>query len=117
MQEYCIDVEKAIDYAFVEQKFVINFYQYLKGKEAKRADAQQFIQSSTANNLKLLVEELDEFLEGGQDDIHKQLREAYGHLSKPVARKIRNYLFSILSDTERYLYDKRPGRRKKVTNK
>jgi hypothetical protein len=39
MEEYCFDVEKAIDYAFSEQKFVMNFYQYLKGKEAKRAEA------------------------------------------------------------------------------
>ncbi len=65
------DVEKAIDYAFSEQKFVMNFYQYLKGKEAKRAEAKQFLESSTAINLKFLVEELDEYLEGGQDEIHK----------------------------------------------
>jgi hypothetical protein len=63
------------------------------------------------------VEDLDTYLEGGQDEIHKQLREAYGYLSKPFARKIRNYLDSILTDTEKYLYDKRPGRRKKITNK
>jgi hypothetical protein len=117
MEEYCFDVEKAIDYAFSEQKFIMNFYQYLKGKEAKRAEAKQFLESSTAINLKLLVEDLDTYLEGGQDEVHKQLREAYGYLSKPFARKIRNYLDSILTDTEKYLYDKRPGRRKKITNK
>ena len=95
----------------------MNFYQYLKGKEAKRAEAKKFLESSTVANLKSLVEDLDVYLEGGQDEVHKQLREAYGYLSKPFARKIRNYLDSIISDTEKYLYDKRPGRRKKVPNK
>lgn len=117
MEDYCFDVEKAIDYAFSEQKFVMNFYQYLKGKEAKRAEAKNFLESTTVINIKQLVEDLDTYLEGGQDEIHKQLREAYGYLSKPFARKVRNYLDSIISDTERYLYDKRPGRRKKVADK
>lgn len=117
MEDYCFDVEKAIDYAFSEQKFVMNFYQYLKGKEAKRAEAKNFLESTTVINIKQLVEDLDTYLEGGQDEIHKQLREAYGYLSKPFARKVRNYLDSIISDTEKYLYDKRPGRRKKVTDK
>lgn len=117
MEEYCFDVEKAIDYVFSEQKFVMNFYQYLKGKNAKRVDAQEFLNSSTAINLKSLVGDLDVYLEGGQDELHKQLREGYGHLTKPIARKIRNYLNSILIDTEKYIYDKRPGRRKKITNK
>lgn len=117
MEEYCNDVEKAIDYAFVEHRFVMNFYEYLRGKEAKRDSVKKFLESSTAVNLKFLVEELDEYLVGGQDNDHKQLREAYGHLPKPFARKIRNYLFSILTDSEKYIYDKRPGRRKKITNK
>jgi hypothetical protein len=36
--------------------------------------------------------DLDDYLEGGSDEIHKQLREGYGHIPKPQARKIRNYL-------------------------
>jgi hypothetical protein len=47
--------------------------------------------------------------------MHKQLREGYGHIPKPQARKIRNYLSGILEDAQRYNYDKRPGRRKKQT--
>lgn len=114
MYEYCYDVEKAIDYAFVEQKFVMNFYQYLRGKDAKRIETQQFLDSITAINLKYLIDELDEYLEGGQDSAHKQLREAYGHLSKPFIRKIRNYIHSILTDAEKYIHDKKPGRKKKT---
>ena len=43
------------------------------------------------------------------------MREAYGYLGKPEARKIRKYLNGILEDAQRYSYDRRPGRRKKVT--
>jgi hypothetical protein len=57
--------------------------------------------------------DLDEYLKGGADDEHKQLREGYGHIPKPQARKIRNYLEGFLEDAKRYSNDKRPGRRKK----
>jgi len=117
VDQYCSDVELAIDYAFNDNKFVINFYQYLKGKDATRNDAKSFLNSSTASNIKEQIEELDEYLKGGQDDLHKMFREAYGHLPKPYARKIRNYLSQIISDAEKYIYDKRPGRRKKVESK
>ncbi len=108
------DVERAIDYAF-EGKFILNLYQYLKVNNAKRRQAEEFIASSTASELNDLVLELEEYLEGGQDSNHKQLREAYGHISKPQARKIKEYLQGILQDAWRYSHDKRPGRRKKST--
>ena len=57
--------------------------------------------------------ELDEYLKGGQDNEHKQLREGYGHIPKPQARKIKEYLYGILEDAWRYSHDRRPGRRKK----
>ena len=59
--------------------------------------------------------ELDDYLQGGSDEMHKQLREAYGHIPKPQARKIRNYLYKILEDEGKYSHDRRPGRRKKET--
>jgi len=108
------DVEKAIDYAFNGQ-FVLKFYDYLKIRKAKRFEVEEFIESSTANELNNLVMDLDDYLEGGSDEIHKQLREGYGHIPKPQARKIRNYLYAILEDAWKYSHDKRPGRRKKQT--
>jgi hypothetical protein len=111
--EVYFDVERAIDYAF-NGKFVLNFYDYLKTKGAKKIQVEQFIESATAANISNVVMDLDDYLEGGSDEIHKQLREAYGHISKPQARKIRNYLHSILEDAWKYNYDKRPGRRKKA---
>jgi hypothetical protein len=108
------DVEKAIDYAFNGQ-FVLKFYDYLKVRGTKKVEVDEFIGSSTANEISSLVNDLDEYLEGGSDEVHKQLREGYGHIPKPQARKIKNYLYGILEDAQKYSYDKRPGRRKKET--
>ena len=108
------DVEKAIDYAFKGQ-FVLKFYDYLKIRGTIRREVEEFIESSTASNISNVVMDLDDYLEGGADEIHKQLREAYGHIPKPEARKIRNYLYGILEDAWIYSHDKRPGRRKKQT--
>jgi len=112
--EVYTDVEKAIDYAF-DGKFVLKFYDYLKVRGTKKLEVEEFIESSTANELNSLILDLDDYLEGGSDEIHKQLREGYGHIPKPQARKIRNYLYGILEDAWRYSHDKRPGRRKKKT--
>ena len=108
------DVEKAIDYAFNGQ-FVMKFYDYLKVRGTKKAEVEEFIESSTANEISNLVMDLDDYLEGGSDEMHKQLREGYGHIPKPEARKIRNYLHGILEDAWKYDHDKRRGRRKKQT--
>ena len=106
------DVEKAIDFAF-EGKFVLKMYDYLKIYNAKRRHADDFIESKTAAEINLLILDLEGYLQGGQDDTHKQLREGYGHIPKPQARKIKTYLYSILEDAWRYSRDRRPGRRKK----
>jgi hypothetical protein len=108
------DVEKAIDYAFNGQ-FVLKFYDYLKIRGTKKYEVEEFIASYTANEISNLVKDLDDYLEGGSDEMHKQLREGYGHIPKPQARKIRNYLYNILEDAWKYNHDKRPGRRKKET--
>ncbi len=71
------------------------------------------LESSTAKELGKEVLDLEEYIKGGSDNDHKQLREAYHHIPKPQARKIKNYLAKILEDAVRYRHDKRPGRRKK----
>ena len=112
--EVYYDVEKAIDLAFNGQ-FVLKFYDYLKIKGVKKIEVEEFIESKTANEISSLVMDLDDYLEGGSDEIHKQLREGYGYIPKPQARKIRNYLYGILEDAQKYSHDRKPGRRKKQT--
>lgn len=113
MEETFYDVEKAIDFAFKERKFVMNFYSYLKVKNARKIDAQNFKDSTTARNIKTTAEELDLYIQGGQSDTAKQLREAYGHLSKPEARKIMNYILGFISDCDQYIKDKNAKKRKR----
>ena len=105
-------VEHAIEYAF-EGKMQLKFYEYLKYRKTTKAEADAFLHSSTAKELADEVVELKEYIRGGKDSEHKQLREAYGHIPKPQARKIMAYLGGILEDAVRYSYDRRPGRRKK----
>tara|TARA_A100001391_G_scaffold161673_1_gene120618 strand:- start:1095 stop:1445 length:351 start_codon:yes stop_codon:yes gene_type:complete len=107
-------VEKTIDYAF-EGRYMLNMYEYLKSNKASRIVVEEFLMSCTATEVKNLVLDLEGYLEGGSDDTHKQLREGYGHLGKPEARKIKNYLMKILDDAERYRHDKRPGRKPRLS--
>ena len=116
MEQNLIDIydliEHAIDNAF-EGQMNLKFYDYLKDTKTKKYEVDAFIESATAAELSDLTLELEEYLKGGADNEHKQLREGYGHIPKPQARKIKNYLYGILEDAWRYSRDKRPGRRKK----
>ena len=101
-------VERAMEYAF-EGKYLLNFYALLQGKKALKREVDEFLNSSTAVELHQAIEELSGYIRGGD----LVLKEAYGHIPKPQARKIRTYLTKILDDALRYSYDKRPGRKKK----
>tara|TARA_B100000073_G_scaffold238902_1_gene200037 strand:- start:1678 stop:2031 length:354 start_codon:yes stop_codon:yes gene_type:complete len=107
-------VEHTIDYAF-QGKYMLNMYEYLKSNKVTKRDVEEFINSTTANEINLLILDLDDYLEGGSDKEHQQLREGYGHLGKPEARKIRNYLYGVLQDAWKYEQEKRPGRKKRTS--
>ena len=106
-------IEQSIDDAFMAFRFRLNLYDYFKVIKATRKDADDFISSSTSKEIKDLVFDLEEYLEGGQDNEHKQLREGYGHIPKPQARKIHKYLYALLEDAWKYEQTRRPGRKKK----
>ena len=105
-------IEHAIELAF-DGKMQLKFYEFLKYRKTKKVEIDAFLQSSTAKEIADTVIELEEYIKGGADNEHKQLREAYHHIPKPQARKIKNYLSGIIEDAWRYQYDRRPGRRKK----
>ena len=105
-------IEHALELAF-EGKMQLKFYEFLKYRKTTKAEVDAFLQSSTAKELADEVVELREYIKGGRDREHQQLREAYHHIRKPQARKIMNYLAGILEDAVRYSNDRRPGRRKK----
>ena len=105
-------IEHAIELAF-DGKMQLKFYKFLEYRKTKKVEIEAFLQSSTAKEISDQILELEEYIKGGTDNDHKQLREAYHHIPKPQARKIMNYLGGILEDATRYSYDRRPGRRKK----
>lgn len=104
-------VERAIDEAMTNERFLFKCYEYLKLGKWTRHETNEFIESSTASNLGYLISELDEYLEGKD----KVIKESYGYLGKPRARKIRHYLHSILEDALKYHAERKPGRRKSLT--
>ena len=105
-------IEHAIEYAF-DGKMQLKFYEFLKYRKTTKAEVDAFLHSSTAKELANEVVELREYIKGGRDSEHQQLREAYHHIPKPQARKIMIYLGNILEDAVRYSNDRRPGRRSK----
>ena len=107
-------IEHAIELAF-DGKMQLKFYQFLEYRKTKKVEVDSFLHSSTAKEISDQVGELQEYIRGGADNDHKQLREAYGHIPKPKARKIQAYLVGILEDAVRYSHDKKPGRRKKTS--
>ena len=105
-------LEESIELAFKGQ-FVVKLYEYFQVRGVTKAEADQFLNSSTFHEIASLVTELTEYLKGGKDSNHQQLREAYHHIPKPQARKIRDYLACILEDAVRYSDDKRRGRKRR----
>ena len=105
-------LEESLELAFKGQ-FVIKLYEYFQSRGVTKAEADQFLNSSTANEIASLVVELGEYIKGGNDSDHKQLREAYHHIPKPQARKIRDYLACIVEDAVRYSDDRRRGRKRR----
>ncbi len=105
-------IEHALELAY-QGKMQLKFYEFLKYRKTTKVEIESFLHSSTAKELASEVLDLEEYIKGGADNDHKQLREAYHHIPKPQARKIKNYLSQILEDAVRYQHDRRPGRRKK----
>ena len=44
------------------------------------------------------MSELDAYIKGGSTLFNDQLREAYGHIGRPKARKMSKYLLKFLQD-------------------
>ena len=105
-------IEHALELAY-QGKMQLKFYEFLKYRKTTKAEVDSFLHSSTIKELANEVRDLQEYIKGGKDNQHQQLREAYGHIPKPQARKIVAYLGRILEDAVRYSDERRPGRRKK----
>ena len=79
--DICDLIEHAIDNAF-DGQMNLKLYDFLKSSKVKKNEIDLFISSSTTNELGSLILDLDEYIKGGSDNDHKQLREGYGHIPK-----------------------------------
>jgi len=117
MDELLYLIERSIDEAFEHDKYLVNMYSMLTHYKFTGLKTREVLDSSTFVSIHSLINDLDEYIQGGSDKEHKLIREAYGHLPKPRARKIRKYLNQIIEDANRYVQERKPGRKKGSKNK
>ena len=110
--EFSTLVEQAIEESF-NGRYLFNCYLYLKHNKATTPQVRKFCESSTAAELSATTLELEQYIKGGD----QTLREAYGHIPKPTARKIKTYLYRILEDAWKYELERKPGRTPKPKTK
>lgn len=108
-------VNNAIELAFFDEKYQLNFFDYLRGENFKRDQIKEFIESTLFTSIKDQIDEIDMYLMGG--DSAAIFREAYNWLGKPRARKVRDYLNKIIEDSRKYEQSKRGGRKAGSKNK
>jgi molybdenum cofactor biosynthesis enzyme MoaA len=96
-------IEHALELAY-QGKMQLKFYEFLKYRKTKKNEVDAFLHSSTAKELANEVRDLQEYIKGGADNDHKQLREAYGHIPKPQARKIVRNISSIIDTDDSNVY-------------
>jgi len=106
-------IDKSIDLAMTEQKYLFKLYPYLKTNKWTRRQVNEFIESTSAAQLNEVILDLEGYIKGGD----KTLREAYGDIPKPKARKIRDYLYSILKEAWEYHAERKPGRKPGTKNR
>lgn len=108
-------VNQAIDNAVKTEKYQLDFYSFLKTESLKRAEIISFLNSGLVSQMRDEISHLDLYLNGGPDVA--DLREVYGWMGKPRARKYKEYLLKIIEDGEKYEREKRPGRKPGSKNK
>lgn len=115
IQDMYAIVNTAIDCAFYQEKYNLNFHSYLSSEKFKQADITIFIHSGLGIAIQDQVKELEIYLNGGAEAAF--FREAYSWMGKPRARKVKDYLNCIMDDAKKYEQSKRRGRKPGTKNK
>ena len=79
---------------------------FLEENKYKKSDVSRFVASGTAGNISCTIDDLDHYIKHGGQDI----KMAYPNLTTDDARKIRKFLYGILSDAWNYEKAKTPRR-------
>jgi hypothetical protein len=112
MDEIYYDLQQAIDFAFVQNKYILNSFSYLKVKNVKRVDAQELLRSSLVQELYSYISDLNLNLKGGQHLDILYVEEAYGFLSRADAKRISTYFDNIIEGIKKYIQMRKGGTRK-----
>ena len=101
-------IDRAIDEAMLNGRFLFNMKSYLTGNKWTRKQTKELIDSSSMTEVTQIVDELSQYI--ARD---KYMSEAYGNVPKPQARKIRKYFQSLVDDALQYYDTRKPGRPRK----
>ena len=106
-------IDRAIDEAFAHDRYVFRMYDYLKLGTWTRRDTLEFTESDTATRLSDMCLDLEAYIKGRD----KFLKEAYGHIGKPKAKKLNTYFYGMLEDSWKYAAERKPGRKPGTKNR
>ena len=87
--------------------------QFLEENKYKKSDVTRFVESGTAGNISCTIDDLDHYIKHGGQDI----KGAYPNLNTEDARKIRKFLYGILSDAWNYEKANTPKRKRRIRSK
>jgi hypothetical protein len=112
MDEIYYDLQQAIDFAFVQNKYVLNSFSYLKVKDVRRVDAQELLRSSLVQELYSYINDLNLYLKNSQDPDVLYAEEAYGFLTKADAKRISTYFDNIIEGIKKYIQERKGATKK-----
>lgn len=112
-EEISMILNFAIDKAFLEDEYHLNFFDFLLVQKIKRKDVISFFDSSLYLSIEHQIEELECYL----NNTNHIFKEAYDWMGEKKASQIKDYLIQILNDAKRYEQSKKPGRKPKSANK
>tara|TARA_R100000458_G_C8269713_1_gene244466 strand:+ start:32 stop:376 length:345 start_codon:yes stop_codon:yes gene_type:complete len=101
-------IDRSIDEAMFNGRFMFKMYDYLKSSKWTRKATGELLESSSMQELKGVVNELSQYI--ARDTY---MTEAYSNIPKPQARKIRKYFQSMIDDAQLYYDTHKPGRPRK----
>jgi hypothetical protein len=99
-------VNAAINTAINEEKYIFDVYSFLKTKQYKRSEVLIFLSSSLVTSIAEEIYQLETYLNS-----NSSLHELYGWMGKSKAKRLKEYLNSIIDDLKKYEREKRPGRK------
>lgn len=111
MDDILYTLQHAQDIAIKEKNYKLDTYKYLNNNKVKRLDAQRILRSSVVQEISSTILDINLSLKSGNQEDIIYAKEAYGHLSKPEARKLLNYYDGIIDGIKRYINEKKGGKK------